>query len=439
MKTKSPSGKISHNKERKIFNHFRTETINTLAIKSGYKKRSRGKISAKNLILGFMMMSSQKRNTYESWSHEISFLTGKTVSKQAVQERMRPETTAMLKLVLEEELRKSIRTNSIGCISNKFNHIKLEDSTIINLPEELSGSIPGNVANGKKRSQARIHALYDFTDNTFSLMSVHSYTQNDQSLATHSISHINRGDLFLRDMGFFVLKLLDEIESKGAYFISRKPYQVLVSDRITREKIDLVKLLSKQNFFDQEVLVGKDNKKMRLVILPLPPKLAAEKRRKARNGDKRYEHSKEYYQLLGYSIFITNISPEKCCSNEIAKLYALRWQIEILFKSWKSCFSIEKLIPSICNNPDRIYCMLYIWLIYILIFHTVWINYNKQYLQKNANLSIMKLARFFSDFFKVILMGENDNQLKKLMLIKCKYDKRKDRLNLMQKYENIAA
>ena len=135
MKTKSPQGNKSLNKERKIYDYFRAQKLNKLAIRSGYKKRSNGKISAKNLILGFMMMVSKKKNTYESWSQEISLLSGSVISKQAVEEWMRPETTALLRLVLEDKFKNSIQTKSAYQVSRKFNHIKLEDSTVINLPE----------------------------------------------------------------------------------------------------------------------------------------------------------------------------------------------------------------------------------------------------------------------------------------------------------------
>ena len=440
MKTKSPFETKSRNKDRKIIDFFSAKKLNLLAIKSGYKKRSNGKISARNLILGFMKMATKKKNTYEFWSQEISLLSGSVISRQAVEERMRTETTALLKLALEEEFKKSIQTRSSQQVSRKFKHIKLEDSTVINLPEELSSVLPGNVSRGKKKSQAKIHALYDFTENAFDFMHMHSYTRNDQSLSMDSIAYINQGDLLLRDMGFPVLGALDEIESRGAYFISPKSFKINVYDPVSNEKIDLVKVLSKRVNFDEEVLVSKKHKKMRLVILPLPPKFVAERKRKAYSDrDKRLNHSKEYYHLLGYSIFITNVPQAICSAEEISKLYGLRWQIEIVFKSWKSGFSLEKLTPSKCNNPDRIYCMIYLWLIFILLFHTLWINHDQVYLKKNANLSILKLAKFFSDYFSMILLEKNEKKLRELMLLKCRYDKRNDRVNLMQKYENIAA
>lgn len=440
MKAKSPFGNKFRNKDRKISDFFSTRLLNRLAIKSGFKKRSNGKISAKNLILGFMIMASKKRNTYESWSQEISLLSGSIISRQAIEERMRPETTALLKLTFEETFRISLQARSKNQVSRKFNHVKLEDSTVLNLPEELSSEFPGNVSNGKKKSQAKIHALYDFTENSFDFMHIHSFTRNDQSLSMDSLTHLNQGDLLLRDMGFLVLGALDEITSRGAYFISPKNFQTNLYDLVSKEKIDLVSILSRKQIFDQEVLVGKKNKKMRLVVLPLPPKLVSERRRRAsRDRDRRLNHSKEYYHLLGYSIFITNIPQTMCSAKEISKLYGLRWQIEIIFKSWKSGFSLEKLTPIKCNNPERIYCMIYLWLIFILLFYITCVNPNQGYTQVKYNLSILKLAKFFADYFQLILNEKSVGKVRILMAKKCKYDKRNDRINLMQKYEKIAA
>ncbi|MFC1730055.1 IS4 family transposase [candidate division KSB1 bacterium] len=439
MKPKSPSGNKSHN-NRKVNDFFNSRKLDLFAIKSGYKRRSNGKISAKHLMLGFMIMASKKKNSYDCWSQEISLLSGRIISRQAVEERMRPETTALLKLALEEELKRNIQKRRLQKSSRKFNQIKLEDSTVINLPEELSSAFPGNVSNGKKKSQAKVHALYDFTENTFDFLNVHSFTQNDQFLSKDSIAYLNKGDLLLRDMGFLVLEALNQIQAKEAYFISLKRFNIQVYDSATKKRIDLVKNLSKGGFMDREVLISSKLIPMRLIMLPLPPNLVEERRRKARRDkDKRLNHSKEYYQLLGYSILITNIPQSECSAEEVSKLYGLRWQIEIVFKSWKSCFLLEGLIPTKCTNPHRIYCMIYLCLMFILIFHSFWIYHNQIYLGKDANLSMIKLARFFSDNFIQILTGVDNLKIRALMLRKCQYDKRNDRINLIQKFNKYAA
>jgi hypothetical protein len=447
MKTNSLKGKKSHNKGNTIFEKLTIKSINKIAKLSGYKKRNSGKIDARNLIIGFMMMVSKKMNTYEALASEVSVLVGKSVTRQAIENRMNTETSAMMRMVLEEKLTENINQTKFKGnkeILSKFGRIMIEDSTMLKLPDELSKEFQGNVSKGKKKSQAKIHALYNFTENNFPFLDIHSFTDNDQSLSAKVLPHVNKEDLLIRDMGFLVLGVLEELLSKGVYVISRKNAQIKVYDVQDRQEINLTKELRKKHFFDKMVLVGKTKKiEMRLVILPLPPEQAKERRRKAkRDRDKRLNHSKEYYELLGYAIFITNIPQSICSAREIQKLYGLRWHIEIIFKSWKSCFLFEKLIPTKCGNPERIYSMINLLLLYILLFQVVWFNAYRS-MSKNheehSRLSLLKMAKFFVQHFNLILILECDKIIIKQIKSQCCYDSRKDRLNTMEKYEKMVA
>jgi len=447
MKTNNLNGKKSHNKGNIIFEKLTTKAINKIAKLTGYKKRNRGKINAKSLIVGFMMMISKKMNSYESWASEVSVLVGKSVTRQAIENRMNPETSAMLGMLLEEKLTDSINQTKLKGNKetvSKFRCINLEDSTTLNLPDELSKEFKGNVSRGKNKSQAKVHALYNFTENNFLFLNIHSFTENDQSLSPKVLTYLRKGDLLLRDMGFLVLGVLEELLSKEVYVISRKNAQIKVYNVQTGQEINLAKELRKKHFFDKMVLVGKTKKiEMRLVVLPLPTAQAKERRRKAKQDrDKRLNHSKEYYELLGYAIYITNIPQSICSSKEIQELYGLRWQIEIIFKSWKSCFSFEKLIPTKCVNPERIYSMINLLLLYILLFQVVWFNVYNSMSKNHENhlkLSLLKMAKFFMQHFSLILTLECDKKIIKQIKSQCCYDIRKDRLNIMEKYEKLVA
>jgi len=447
MKTNSLNGKESHDKGNNIFEKFATKSINKIAKLTGYKKRNGGKINARSLIIGFMMMISKRMNTYESWASEVSVLIGKPVTRQGIENRMNEETSAMMRMLLEEKLTESINQTKLKenkKVMSKFRYINLEDSTTLKLPDELSKEFPGNVSRGKKKSQAKVHALYNFTKNNFSFLDTHSFADNDQSLSPKVLPYVSKGDLLLRDMGFLVLDVLEELLLKEVYVISRKNAQTKVYDVQDEQEINLAKELRKKHFFDEMVLVGKTKKiEMRLVILPLPLAQAKERRRKAKQDrDRRLNHNKEYYELLGYAIYITNIPQSKCSAIEIQKLYGLRWQIEIIFKSWKSCFSFEKLIPLKCKNPERIYSMINLLLLYILLFQVVWINVYRSRSKNNENhlrLSLLKMAKFFMQHFSLILTLESDKIIIKQIKSQCCYDSRKDRLNTMEKYEKLVA
>lgn len=53
------------------------------------------------------------------------------------------------------------------------------------------------------------------------------------------------------------------------------------------------------------------------------------------------EKSDTTIELLGTSIYITNIKDEFLSAEQVHEFYSLRWQIEIIFKTWKSVFHIH--------------------------------------------------------------------------------------------------
>ena len=68
--------------------------------------------------------------------------------------------------------------------------------------------------------------------------------------------------------------------------------------------------------------------------------------------------------MAQYNIFITNASSEALKTIEIYDFYRLRWQIELLFKIWKSLFEIDKIGDM---SISRFECYLYGKLILILL------------------------------------------------------------------------
>ena len=46
-------------------------------------------------------------------------------------------------------------------------------------------------------------------------------------------------------------------------------------------------------------------------------------------------------QLSALNVYIANASPEDVPTEHVHDLYSLRWQIELLFKTWKAFFEID--------------------------------------------------------------------------------------------------
>jgi hypothetical protein len=447
MKTNSSIRKNSHCKVNIILGQLTSRTLNKIARTKGYIQRKSFSICPKSFIVGFMLMVSKQRNTYADWATEIGLLEGRSITKQALNERMRPQTEMFVRQVVGETISKQVSlkpSQKSNGLLRHFGNVMIDDSTTLCLPDVLAGTFPGNVSKGVQKAQAKIHAMYNMTENNFVFLNLHSFSNNDQSLSPNVIPYLKEGDLCLRDLGFTILETISEFVDKGIYFIARKGYAAKVYDVDTKKELDLLKELRKNKFIDKQVLIGKKKRiKLRLIALEVPHVQAAIRRRKAKaDRDRRLNHSLEYYELLGYSIYITNITTIQCNAEEIFQLYKLRWRIEIIFKSWKSCFSIEKIIHQQCTNAIRVKCIIYLMLLYIYLFHVVWWKHCEDKIKTGSEqieLSILKLANFFKNQFTQIIISKSDRQIIKQILTHCCYDKRNDRVNSKQLYLKMAA
>lgn len=110
---------------------------------------------------------------------------------------------------------------------------------------------------------------------------------------------------------------------------------------------------------------------VRIVCHRLTKEQSEGRRRKANALAKTggYKSSQRNQDLLDSSIFITNLPEEIVSIKHIATIYRTRWQIELLFKLYKSHFKIEFLKGK--SDSSRVLCELYAKLCGIIIFHAI--------------------------------------------------------------------
>jgi hypothetical protein len=106
----------------------------------------------------------------------------------------------------------------------------------------------------------------------------------------------------------------------------------------------------------------------RLLAQRIPQEVADQRRRKLREhaNRKQLSISQETLFLSEWTLLITNIPTSLVTFSEAFVLYRVRWQIELLFKLWKSCAKIDEWRS---QNPNRILCELNAKLIAVLIMH----------------------------------------------------------------------
>jgi len=428
--------------------------IERIAKECNFQKRKARKITAKNYLLGFFMMLNEVGGkSYNDWAMKISFLIKRRISKQAINKKMNETQIEFLKKILRFLIGEKIKNKRD--IKNEnlkmFRNVIVEDSTNIQLNDRLYKEYPGNNGGNKKTKNAimRIQTAFNITKNKFMRFEITSYRENDLKYSEKIFQIVQKGDLLIRDLGYFVIKIFRKLNEDGVFYISRFKKKINVFLREKDENvIDLAKMLRKRGNLDIEVFLGEKEKlPVRLIALPVTEEIASKRRMKAKeNKDGRYKHTKEYYYLLGWELFITNVGKHKITPKDIMHLYYLRWRIESIFKTWKSYLRITETskIGSKIRIDSYILCML----IFITILQVHMYNFflgkrNSSETFRNK-ISLLKFTKYIANnmmnmfFYKMkqckaldILSFENISYY-------CLYDIRKDRQNYFQKLYSLS-
>ena len=227
-----------------------------------------------------------------------------------------------------------------------FNGVYLGDCTTISLPPELQGDFPG-CGFGKKDSKSAELKIYCNMEvasgNIVDLLLADGKT-SDHKIVEEASDRPSRS-LIIHDLGFYNVKQFRKIEEEGSFFISRVAAGKVLCVNGQKYSIGnfLLKYGSKQETIDMPIEIGETRYPVRCVAFHAPPEVAAIRRKKMREkhrSDKNRRGNKQVSeeQLITseWTIFITNLSDKEYSQEEIYTLYRVRWQIELLFKLWKS-------------------------------------------------------------------------------------------------------
>lgn len=296
------------------------------------------------------------------------------LSASALSQRINSKgAEAFMKVCFGKVLKDMIRKDLIGLSDlpnlSGFNRVLIEDSTRAELHEKLSPYFKGSGGVASKAS-VKIDYIFDYLSEEIVDIDFFSGNQPDQSLAGRLISMLEKDDLVIRDLGYFVIKKFQEIEEKGAYYISRwKVNEDVYESKEATTPLDLAKFLDRhisEGMVDVEVFIGKQKHPVRLIACLMDEEGVNKRRREANRSAKRHGTtvSKKKTNLLKYCIFITNISAAMLSSICIMATYRARWRVELIFKQWKSCLKIHLFKGYI---KERFHCFLYGRLIMILL------------------------------------------------------------------------
>lgn len=404
--------------DRQITKKLEEFSIEKLAIDTEFIKRSSYKIDGLAFIVAFFKMLNSSTNTLESWAGQISRITGFMISVQSLQGKLQFRHVKFSEMLLSKVLSRQVmdaRQQISSKLLSTFKRVFVEDSTCVKLPKNLVDLFPGSVnQNGKARDTARIQCRMELKSGECEHVTLQSYRDNDQKFSSNILNSLEERDLVLRDMGYWSLKVFRKIIKKGAFILSRFTYHTHILDMKSGKKIELSKLLRSYrrkgvNVLDMNVLVGeKEQLEMRLIAIKAPQKVEQQRKREMRK-DKLEKRSKDYLELMGWTIFVTNIPKETLKPKELLEVYGFRWRIEIIFKCWKSKIGLTRLFDKHSMTAGRVYITFYLFLVWIILFFVKRYNFFlfNVFKQTGKIVSLFKFANYLAENMTRIL-SEND-------------------------------
>ncbi|MBM3235300.1 IS4 family transposase [Candidatus Poribacteria bacterium] len=325
---------------------------------TGFVKRERkltGSGLVKTLVFGWLAKPSA---SLEELTQTAASL-GISISPQGLDYRFTKEASECLKQTLEVAVGNLIGANPVAIpILQRFNSVYLQDSSIVVLPDELADIYQGCGGSREKNTQSSVKLQVRWNMNTGGLDG--PYLQAGKVNDRGSIIQekpLPFGALRIADLGYFSLKHLASLNTQGVYWLSLIFSQCIVIDQ-NEKTWDLVELLSAycQDKLDLEIFLGlKEHMPCRLIAIRVPEEVAKERKRRIRADATRRGKTppKRRLELANWTIVVTSVPSQLLSWNEAFVLLTIRWQIELLFKLWKSHGYLDDWRS---EKPFRILC-----------------------------------------------------------------------------------
>lgn len=315
---------------------FPSSRLDRMAREAGAVSRQRKvKIVALfwTLVLGFGLGSERTlaglRRAYEK-------TTGQRIEESSFYRRFTPGLVKLLQQAAADGLRQSLGVSRAlrGSLAG-FCDVLMTDSTVIRLHDLLKNVFPACRTN-HTQAALKAHAIISVTGAGKQSIKITSERKHDGPV--FQVGPSVAGRLLLFDLGYFKFQLFSCITRNKGYFVSRLKGNV--NPRIVAVHGKAKGLAIGDTLRD--AVIG-----LRRPLVDVEVEVRFQRR--AYQGTQSY--ATERFRVVGvrnaergdYNFYITNVPPAKLAAGDIQTIYALRWQIELLFREWKSQYRLDDL------------------------------------------------------------------------------------------------
>ena len=347
---------------------FFTQTAKAIARQTKFVQRESkmtGALFLQSVVFGFEEQPRAGLTDLVETSDDL----GVVITKQGLQARI-TDAVPFLRAMFEQGLRlfrHDLRLEM--AVLKQFSGLFITDSTVIALPASLRTEFPGCGGSGSEAA-LKIQLTFELLTGAMDTVDFQTGRSADQGYDGH-VQQLRPGALYLSDLGYFVLRHFQQIDQHQAYFLSRLDLKTAIFDPASGDRLDLLAWLRTQTdpAVETRWLVGAEEKlPCRVLVTKLPPEVADRRRQKAREAARRKGRtlSPRHLALLSWTIYLTNVPAPMLTFPQVLVLYAVRWQIELIFKVWKSQRALDRVAG---HRRERILTEIYAKLIGVVVTH----------------------------------------------------------------------
>ncbi len=282
---------------------------------------------------------------YSDLAADIDLKYGTEVTKQSLQEKLEnPAAEVFFETLVKKVLNASqaLLPRAVVDIPGVGN-VFIADSSVVALRAGLAKHLPGTGGGGAKAS-IKIHGLVNLSHQQFARIVLSDGKTSDHSEKKAHELILEQCDLIIRDMGYFDTADLDALQKSGRFYLTRIPVNNRTFSDESGNKVDIWSDVAASNRFsiDRPIKVGDEGFATRLVALRLP-RAKAKERQAALSKEKGRHLTQIEKAQAKWNLFMTNLSIEQAAVETLQRLYAWRWQIELIWKAWKSMLDIDSV------------------------------------------------------------------------------------------------
>jgi hypothetical protein len=330
---------------------------------------------------------------------------GVHASKAAIVGRFSDRLVDFLKAVLEWLVARQVAAEPAAAVLLKdFTAVYIGDATSVPLPDDYAEQFPGcGGTAGSGRAAIKVQVLWDFLTGALRRLVIEPGKSSD-ALSPIAQEAPHAGSLSLFDLGYFDLDRFRRLSDGAASWISRLQFGVTVHDSDGRRLSlldELQRLAAGQAMIDRPILLGAAHRlPCRLIAVRIPQEVAARRRQKAHQKASKHGRaaSAEYLRWQDWTIFVTDCGAERLSWKAVVILYRVRWQIELMFKVWKSLNGLATHRPEASAQEQL--SLIYAKLIAAIVQHWVLVSAT----WSHGRRSLMKAAVTLRDW--ITTLGE---------------------------------